>query len=119
MRDVNDVVAVVPDLFFQSRILSVARSCGRQVSFAAKSDEVDFKLALVDLDAPQSIETISALRLSSRAPIIAFGPNVDTEKRKAARVAGADRVLAKSKLVTELPRLLGGNLPQDRAGAPR
>jgi DNA-binding response OmpR family regulator len=108
---VDDVVAVVPDLFFQSRISAAARHQGRDVRFVRPGQLTgemgSFRLALIDLDAaPDIAPIIRALRASASGPIVVFGPHVDTEKRKAARSAGADRVLAKSKFVSDLPQIL-------------
>lgn len=107
----DDILAVVTDLFFQSRINSTARAVGRSVRFVSALSGLDgsgsFRLALVDLDASvEPLQAIRLLRAASTAPVVAFGPHVDTDGRKAARAAGADRVLAKSKFVTELPRLM-------------
>lgn len=107
----SDVVAVVTDLFFQSRISAAARASGRTVRFVSPTGPPEeagtFQLALVDLDAAgDAIDAIRALRSRATSPVVAFGPHVDTERRKAARQAGADRVLAKSKFVTELPALM-------------
>jgi hypothetical protein len=109
----DDVVAVVNDLFFQSRVSSAARASGRTVRFvaneAALEDVGDFRLAVVDLDAgPFVLAAIEQLEQQASGQVIAFGPHVDTELRKAARAAGADRVLAKSKFVTALPHILSG-----------
>ena len=108
-----DVLAVVTDLYFQARIAAAARAAGRSVRFVsgpgAVADEDTFGVALVDLDAgPIALEAIQALRGNSDTPIIAFGPHVDTDLRKAARVAGAHRVLARSKFATELPAIMTG-----------
>jgi CheY-like chemotaxis protein len=107
----DDVVAVVTDLFFQSRIATAARHAQRQVRFVTSEpallDLHNFAAALVDLDARTDVlGMIRALKERAAGPVIAFGPHLDTEKRKAARAAGADRVLAKSKFVTELPALM-------------
>jgi DNA-binding response OmpR family regulator len=107
----DEVVAVVTDLFFQSRIAAAARHARREVRFvisdSALLDVDNFATALVDLDARTDVlGMIRALKERAVGPVIAFGPHLDTEKRKAARAAGADRVLAKSKFVTELPALL-------------
>ncbi|MBV9279511.1 MAG: hypothetical protein JOZ41_05480, partial [Chloroflexi bacterium] len=59
---------------------------------------------------------IRALKAGASGPLIAFGPHVDAERRKAARAAGADRVLAKSKFVTELPRLMAATSPHGPGG---
>jgi DNA-binding response OmpR family regulator len=110
---VNDVVAVVPDLFFQSRISAAAGRLGRSVRYIGPAqvseDMGEFRLALVDLDAAPDIDsTIRQLRASGSGPVVVFGPHVDTDRRKLARRAGADRVLARSKFVTDLPQILAG-----------
>ncbi|HZU12603.1 MAG TPA: hypothetical protein VFB58_07160 [Chloroflexota bacterium] len=103
------VIAVVTDLIFQSRIAAVARHTGADVRYVTSLDELPDdegpRLALVDLDA--GVDVLQAIRaLAAQAPVVAFGPHLDTERRKAARAAGATRVLAKSKFVQELPTLL-------------
>jgi CheY-like chemotaxis protein len=108
---VDDVVAVVTDLFFQSRISAAARHLGIRIRYVSPSEAADtphpFRAALVDLDAGGDVtRAIAALRAAADGPIVAFGPHVDTDRRKAARTSGADRVLAKSKFVTELPHIL-------------
>lgn len=109
----DDVVAVVTDLFFQSRISSAARHSGRVVRFVtAGSDASGHALALVDLDAGTDVlDAIRRLKAGSSAPVVAFGPHVDVAGRKAAREAGADRVLAKSRFVSELPAILRRSSP--------
>jgi CheY-like chemotaxis protein len=109
----DDVVAVVTDLFFQSRISSSARHTGRMVRFLTTGSEAQgHALALVDLDADADVlDAIRRLKVGSSAPVVAFGPHVDTAGRKAAREAGADRVLAKSRFVSELPTILQRTSP--------
>ncbi len=104
----DDVVAVVTDLFFRVRIVSAARYAGRKVRFLSGSEGSEgHVLALVDLDAEQDVlSAIRQLKTGTLAPVVAFGPHVDAEGRRAARAAGADRVLAKSRFVTELPVIL-------------
>jgi CheY-like chemotaxis protein len=114
MSDV--VVAVVTDLFFQARVSSTARAAGRHVIYVRDPAQLDLvgrsALGLVDLDAQTDvIGMIRALKGAVHGPVVAFGPHLDTDKRKAARAAGADRVLAKSKFVTELPRLMDYSSP--------
>ena len=107
-------VALITDLFFTSRISAAARKASRQVRFVRSAPELDGieepSVVLVDLDA--DVDVIEMIRVIAgrgwAASIIAFGPHLDTVKRKAARAAGADRVLAKSKFVTELPRIMEG-----------
>jgi CheY-like chemotaxis protein len=107
--EMDDIIAVVTDLFFQSRISAAARAAGRRVRYVTSPQALlpPARLCVVDLDARTDVlALIRRLKRESRAPIVAFGPHIDTAGRKAARLAGADRVLAKSKFVTELPRLM-------------
>ncbi|MGI8968457.1 MAG: hypothetical protein ACR2GA_05060 [Chloroflexota bacterium] len=105
-----DCIAVLTDLFFQARISNAARVAGRQVRFVGSLADLETDaapLALVDLDARLDVvEAIRVLKAAGTPAIIAFGPHLDTNGRKVARAAGADRVLAKSKFVTELPRIM-------------
>jgi CheY-like chemotaxis protein len=110
---VEDVVAVVTDLFFQARISSAAKAAGRTVRFvasqAALPEDAAGVVALVDLDAGLDVvESIRLLKAAGAKPVVAFGPHLDVTLRKRARAAGADRVLAKSKFVTDLPHILTG-----------
>lgn len=109
-----DVVAVITDVFFQARVRSAVRAARRSVAYVtpdAELSEMDgFSLALVDLDAEGNVqEAICRLRAIGSGVIVAFGPHVNTEARAAARAAGADRVIAKSKFVTALPAILAEN----------
>jgi CheY-like chemotaxis protein len=115
---VDRVLAVVTDLYFQARISAAARAAGRPVVFVTSIAQLGGRsgpgLALVDLDAGLDVaQTIAELRAAGADPIIAFGPHLDTNRRKAARAAGASRVLAKSKFVNELPLILRPNSSPD------
>lgn len=110
----GDILAVVTDLFFQSRISAAARAAGTPVRFvtsdAAVANVTNGAFALVDLDA--TLDVFAAIRTLKHqgSSVVAFGPHLDTVSRKAARSAGADRVLAKSKFVTELPAIMSAAL---------
>lgn len=107
-----NIVAVATDLMSQSRISAAARASGNGVRFVVSEKDLDAagtsSLALVDLDAGADVEGLIRLLKGRGFLVVAFGPHLDTARRKAARAAGADRVLAKSKFVTELPRLMAG-----------
>ena len=104
------VIAVSTDLFFAARIRSAAQAAGTSVRFIGRADDLPSSapsLALVDLDSALDVAHIIAQLQSAGTPmIVAFGPHLDTEKFSAARGAGAHRVLARSKFVTELPALM-------------
>lgn len=105
------------DLLFASRITGEARALGLSVK-PARSLEQLFTLAaqetpscvLIDLAFPGL--TLSELfhRLQETCPspprVVAYGSHVDTESLRAARAAGCDPVLPRSKFVEELPQRL-------------
>jgi CheY-like chemotaxis protein len=108
------------DLLFTSRIAGTARSLGLEIK-SAKTAAALMALAaqspptcvLVDLQNPGlEVETfVKGLKEKGVATIVAYGSHVDTATLKAARDAGCDVVLPRSKFVeslaTELPQWLG------------
>ena len=105
------------DMIFTSRITGTARALGITVK-TARSSEVLLAMApqhrpaliLVDLSNPglQLPELLQALRTSSSSMprMVAYGSHVDAAVLRAAREAGCDPVLPRSKFVEELPRAL-------------
>jgi CheY-like chemotaxis protein len=118
MRDMNErpVVAAVADLLFGARIRAAAAEAGRSVQFARSVDALvdaaaGASLLLLDLDARwlDAAAVIGRLKNdtpTAAVPIIAFVSHVRTDAIEAARAAGADRVLARSAFVRDLPKLL-------------
>ncbi|HEX6306971.1 MAG TPA: hypothetical protein VFZ69_02220 [Longimicrobiales bacterium] len=106
------------DLIFGSRIRAVAeqaavacvfvRSRDALAEHAAGADLVLLDLDARWLDAPASIAALKAAPATRDVTIVAFGPHVDEAALAAARQAGADRVLARSAFVKQLPGLLRG-----------
>jgi CheY-like chemotaxis protein len=105
------------DMIFTSRITGTARALGITVKAARSSDvllgmarQYPPTLILVDLSNPglQLPELIQALRTVSPAMprMVAYGSHVDAAVLHAAREAGCDPVLPRSKFVEELPRAL-------------
>ncbi len=105
------------DLMFASRITGEARALALTVKPARSLEQlfafarqeapscVLLDLAFPGLDLPEFFH-----RLSEACPapprVVAYGSHVDTERLKAAREAGCDPVLPRSKFVTELPQAL-------------
>jgi len=52
------------------------------------------------------IRLISSVPATRRIPILCFGPHVEIDKMQAAKKAGANEVVARSRFVTQLPELL-------------
>jgi DNA-binding response OmpR family regulator len=110
------VYAVVSDLFFGDRIGTALQRLGYRAevidlsegAVPTLSQEID--LLLVDLEGGSpSLEAIQAARTLGK-PVLAFGPHTDLALRAAALAAGADLVVAKSKLTTSFAELVQASL---------
>jgi CheY-like chemotaxis protein len=102
---------------FAGRIRGTAQAGGRAVTLARRPEDVaravraGARRVLLDLDAravdmPGLIRGLRGDPATRHAEIIAFVSHVRTDAISAAREAGADRVLARSAFVKELPDLL-------------
>lgn len=118
------------DLIFTSKITGTARALGARVMVAGdpglgatliaqwRPAVVFVDLAAGDLVAPP---VLMALRREAEAgtAFVAFGSHVDTQALAAARAAGCDDVMPRSKFSAELPalirRYLGGASEESRA----
>jgi CheY-like chemotaxis protein len=113
------------DLIFTSKITSTARELGHRVLVAGNSalalsmiDQWRPRAVFVDLAAGDLVATAALIAYQKAAPgtpFVAFGSHVDTQALEAARGAGCDPVLPRSKFTAELPdlirRFLGGPDP--------
>lgn len=108
------VVALVEDLFFGSRISGTGAALGIPVvtvrSPAALLDELGHAaVVIIDLMAAGSNPAALITAIKQRGPnltLLAFLPHVEAELARAARQAGADRVLTRSQFTDRLPDLL-------------
>lgn len=110
------VLYVTKDLFFSSRVCSLARDAGATIEVIASIDAYTVKedtiLAIIDLGLPQlDIDaTVSRLREIGLLKIIAYGPHVDVEMLSAAERAGCDLVLPRSKFDQQIAAILRGQI---------
>ena len=112
------ILALAADLLFASRIRAAASAAGVDaVLFRSAEALLDAARArtprrvLIDLDArgidaPALIRALKADARTSASEVIAFVAHVNEPAIAAARIAGADRVLARSAFVRLLPSLL-------------
>ena len=107
------------DLIFTSRITGTARGLGLTVRAARSADalvelarQAPPRAVLIDLSNPGLVLPELLRRLAEVCPtmprVVAYGSHVDTATLRAAREAGCDPVLPRSKFVEELPRALPG-----------
>ena len=121
--DAPVILALIPDLWFLSRVQAVAAERGARVVSVRRAERlaeaavatppvvviVDMGTGTQGQDWAAAIVAVKAM--PNAAPVIAFGPHVDADSQSAARAAGADRVLSNSRLVETLPDLLARYLP--------
>jgi CheY-like chemotaxis protein len=113
-----NVVALVADLMFGSRIREAAAPAGTPVRTARKLEACleacrsePPTIVLVDLDDErlQPLDAVRALRAEPALavlPIVGFVSHVDAARAQQALAAGCTRVLARSAFVVELPSLV-------------
>ena len=97
------VAAYVPDLMDRSRLTGVG-----QVTFVATPGDlaaVEADVVVVDLSRPGVLDAVGGL---GGVRTIGFGSHVDTELLEAARAAGVDEVLPRSRFFARVSQLLGG-----------
>jgi DNA-binding NarL/FixJ family response regulator len=105
------------DLIFTSRITGTARDLGFVVKPARSSQalldlarEAAPRCVIVDLAYPglNVADLVQGLRdvCPTRPQVVAYGSHVDTATLRAARAAGCDLVLPRSKFVEDLPLVL-------------
>ena len=106
------VLAVVPDLFFATRIAATAKQQGVELELVpaaravARLAESPGALVLVELQAPGACALVRELKAAGATAVVGFYPHTDVAIRKAAIEAGADAVLPRSQFVTRLVPLL-------------
>ncbi len=110
-EDMPVALLLCADLMFAVQLQNIARSEGYRPVTLRPGDPIrsDSTLLIVNLSdlgrtpawqAP--VESASAQGI----PVVAFGPHIDSESRRAAKVAGASRVLANSNVTRDLPGIL-------------
>jgi CheY-like chemotaxis protein len=118
-QDAPAGLLVTGDLFFSSKVTGTASALGMRIDVTADPAEALSRLAaggyvllIIDLATPGLIlgDLLAAVSADRRPRVIAFAAHVETGRLQAARDAGCDLVLPRSRFSAELPRLLGENL---------
>ncbi len=106
------ILILVPDLMFATRVEDAAKRLGYTVESLNVGDDpvvvmarVSPALLVVSLDAPGWQEAVVAAK-NSGARVLAFGSHKSVDTLVAARAAGCDEVVARSRMAAELPSLL-------------
>jgi len=111
------VLAVVPDLYFATRIAATAKAAGVELELAPRERAVarlaatEASLVLLDLYTADSLALVGEMkRVVPHVQVVGFYSHVDREIREQALAAGADAALPRSQLVARLPALLAHGL---------
>jgi len=117
----TNVIAIVDDLFFASKIRGTAEQVGTRVQFVRSIDAAVAKardeaptLIIADLNASccDALELARALKGDDSlvgVPLLGFFSHVQTELQQAALAAGYDRVMPRSAFTKNLAEILAGN----------
>lgn len=108
------VVALMDDLFFQTKVAETAKHLGIEFKVAANGEvlagmlEPPTKLVIVDLNAKSDpVATIARLRATQKElPVVAFLSHVQTELAAQAKAAGSSEVLPRSVFTQKLAVIL-------------
>ena len=113
------VGAVVDDLMLFSRIDAAAASADASLVRVSSPADLppDLDLVLVDWSAREA--TWADVLRALPARVILFGRHTDLEAHAAARAAGLGPMWARSKLVAELPPLLGARPARPHRTSPQ
>jgi CheY-like chemotaxis protein len=117
----RNIIALVDDLFFASKIRAVAEAVGVTVRFARSNEQALHAaeaskpdLIIVDLNS----QSADAIAFASEAkadealrpvPLLGFFSHVQVELQQAAQAAGYDQLLPRSAFTQRLPQILGGD----------
>jgi len=116
----RNVIAVVDDLFFASKIRGTAEALGVAVSFPRHADGVKEVIqsnspALIicdlhseKLDLMGLARTLKEDPATKDIPLVGFFSHVQTDLQRAAEEAGFDRVIPRSAFTKNLPQILSG-----------
>jgi len=118
-----DIVYLVQDMLFTSKIRETAKSFGLTVQSvrdpaALATAASEAKLVIVDLRLPLALDALTALAAHPTARAVPSVGFIDHEKidvMDAATARGCGQVMAKGQFANGLPRLLGGLVPPPAA----
>jgi hypothetical protein len=95
------VAAIVPDLFFASKVKETLAAAGHEVTTVPPGTRVEADVLVVDLDAAGP-----DVERPPGTPSLGFYSHVDVETRARAEQAGFDLVVPRSRMAREMPELV-------------
>jgi DNA-binding NarL/FixJ family response regulator len=102
-------LALVTDLMFASRIAAEAKAAGAQVQILRKPEqlaEAEGELLLADLNLDGAALAAAHWSTKTNRRVVGFVSHIDSAAIAAAREAGVQEIMARSRFVQLLPELL-------------
>jgi hypothetical protein len=95
------VAAIVPDLFFASKVKETLTAAGHDVTAVPEGTPFEADVLVVDLDAAGT-----DVERPVGTPSLGFYSHVDVDTRARAEEAGFDLVVPRSRMAREMPELV-------------
>ncbi len=108
------IVALVSDLIFSSRITTAAKSAGIVVQILRKPEQIagaDGTLLLADLNVEGAAPAAADWGKQSGRRVVGFVSHIDAATISAAKEAGVQEIVARSRFIQMLPDLLRPQSP--------
>ena len=105
------VLVLVRDLIFSSRITATAKAVNVPVTVVRDPAQLagkEGRRLIVDLNQAGAIDAAAAWKEAAGGDVVGFVSHVDADTIAAARAAGIEHVVARSRFVEDLPELLRG-----------
>ena len=102
-------LALVTDLMFASRITAEAKAAGTQVQILRKPEQLssaEGELLLADLNLAGAATAAAAWAAREGRRVVGFISHMDSAAIAAAKEAGVQEIMARSRFVQVLPELL-------------
>jgi hypothetical protein len=103
------IVVLVRDLMFASKIRATAQSIGAPIQIVREPAQLAGSAArrlIVDLNQPGALDAAVVWKGQTGGEVVGFVSHVDSQTIQAARLAGIDQILPRSRFVEVLPELL-------------
>jgi hypothetical protein len=98
---VAKIAAIVPDLFFASKVKETLTAAGHEVTIATDAPASAADILVVDLDAAGA-----DVEAPEGTPRLGFYSHVDVDVRRRAEAAGFALVVPRSRMAREMPELV-------------
>jgi hypothetical protein len=112
MSEAEPIIALMSDLIFFSKIAAEARAAGQSATMirsASALGETAGKMLLVDLNMAGAIDAAAKWQQATGKPAVGFVSHVDADAIAAAKAAGIQQVMARSRFVQVLPDLVAAS----------